>query len=763
MADGTPINVGRTHDEYMGKMPMVKVGNQSSYFLSLRFNPIVTIGSALLIAFFIIWCAWDPDFMVEGDDGANAKLKEGQAWIAEHFTWLYIGSQNIWLVFLVYIYIKFGNVRFGKDDEKPEFSDMSWFAMLFAAGIGVGLITYGVSETIWHYTSATRYVDENELKRAQESINLTIFHWGIHGWIVYAIVGASLSIVAYKWDLPLTLRSCFYPILGDRVFGICGDIIDIISVGTTMFGVCTSLGLGADVINTGLHRLNDDIDVDNDNKSLIIWVITLIATASVLTGLRYGIKTLSEICFYLGNFLLMSTLFLDDTWYLLNVMTQSIGFYFQWIIQLGWWCDAFLQSAGYGGFNGALNYGEGTTTGLAMGVGSVEEVEKQAKYLEWWTIFYWGWWISWAPFVGMFIAKISRGRTLGEFVQGVMTAPLVYTFAWFCVFGGAGLRMERRAAASGIDDNCGTFQTADDGGQVMRLSCRGGADMWYDVVSQPDYDLPEDLMVLISLVTIILYFVTSSDSGSLVIDCLCSNGVKEPPAPQRIFWALMEGACATALLNSGEGQDGLKAVQAASICAGLPYTIIICFMCTALHRALLYEAGRLKGGNFKSDLFEPVLGGLGDAGRCSQCQPIQKQIAFLLGLACPAIVYLKVSRQFLGNLRAIALSVIMLVCNGCLVIMILAGIATDKGEDGHGVWALGWVFYFGIAGPWTGLRATIRAEKNIVGNYLEDFFACFLMLPFAVAQINSQANEDAISYPDGSPSKVSSADMQDGL
>ncbi len=577
----------------------------------LRFNPLVSFVSIGLIWAFVIVC------IVYGSEVPFAEWKR---FIVSKFTWLYIGSQDLWAVFAILLYFsKYSNLKLGKPDDKPEFNDVTWFVMLFACGIGVGLFFYGVAEPIFHYTGANRYtadptMPDNTL--AQIAINLTLYHWGIHGWIVYCLVGLLLALMAYRENLPMTMKSCFYPLIGDKIFGWMGDLIDIISVLTTLFGVCTSLGLGTRQLNFGFSVLNSDINSDNTTiQVIIIWVITAIATISTVTGVGMGIRRLSEVCFGFGMFLMIVALFMDKTFYILNLLVQSLGYYIQYIIQLGWHTDAFEQ------------LGPSAHKELGRFVVDNKEPDGPETWIDDWTMFYWGWWISWSPFVGMFIAKISRGRTIKQFINGTLTAPVLYSIFWMVIFGGAGIRHEREASNMGLccnTDNAGWFinpmETLEiikdrslnnsvvaasgspwlckDGKcspcatsvmqmyqssnttylgfyqeyktlgidfgttladrSVTKLSCHGTEQMWFDVMR--GYSDIGTFLAVFSLFAIVLYFVTSSDSGSLVIDCLTSNGDPDPPTIQRVFWAVMEGATATALLVAG-GKDGLLALQ----------------------------------------------------------------------------------------------------------------------------------------------------------------------------------------------------------
>ena len=411
-----------------------------------------------------------------------------------------------------------------------------------------------------------RYSDN---QRAQDAINVTLFHWGLHGWVVYALVGLALALISHRKGLPMTIRSCFYPLIGDRIFGWMGDLVETISIVSTMFGVCASLGAGAMTMNSGLNQVNRSIEENVTNQTIIIWVITFFATISVISGLKLGIRRLSEICFGLGVFLMLVILFYDDTFFLLNLYVQSLGYYLQNFIQIGFHTDAYAQ------------------------VGNAPDGKENPNWMLGWTVAYWGWWISWSPFVGMFIAKISRGRTVKNFINATLTAPIIFTFLWFTFVGGAGINMERKAAQKGI--NCssplGGTNATEPYEHLFRLSCRSQSQMYFDLIQQYGDNLGTFLRV-VSMVSILLYFVTSSDSGSLVIDCLSANGNPDPPIAQRVFWALTEGACATALLTAG-GSNALSALLAAAVASGLPYTPILSLLCVSVWKVLRVEYGEI--------------------------------------------------------------------------------------------------------------------------------------------------------------------------
>eukprot|EP00795_Rhopilema_esculentum_P014324 gene14324-5364_t len=536
-------------------------------------------------------------------------------------------------------------------------------------------------------------------QRAQDAINLTFFHWGIHGWIVYVVIGLLLSFLSYRKNLPMTMRSCFYPLLGDRVFGVLGDIIDILSVVATMFGVCTSLGLGAIQLNSGFRRVNSKISISTDNQIITIWGITALATASVISGIKVGIRRLSEICFGLGMIILFIVFFHENTWYLLNLYVQSIGYYLQWVIQLGFHTDAFAQ------------------------LDNAPDNLEAPKWIDGWTIFYWGWWIAWSPFVGMFIAKISRGRTIKDFITYTLTIPILYTFLWLTVFGGAGIKMERDAENAGL--NCTNPVSAS--GKLFRLSCRTKEDMWFDLM-QKYGDLGTFLSVL-SLMGIILYFVTSSDSGSLVIDCLSANGNKDPPIIQRIFWALTEGACATALLKSG-GPNALTALQTASIASGLPYTVMLNFMCVALWRAVREDAGDYdpKNSEFTMGIFD-----------ITSLDRIGKAV---ISIFCPWYYMGKTS----GKLHRKHPAIFMVLFAIMFYLWIILMICEVKVE---GISYIGWTFFMMFVAYGAGIRINIRDKYKIEGNMVEDFFAVLILYPLAAVQMWDQTEKGEVPYSNG--------------
>ena len=515
---------------------------------------------------------------------------------------------------------------------------------------------------------------------------------------MYVVVGLLLAFVGYRQGLPMTMRSCMYPLIGDKIYGWMGDAIDIISVVCTMFGVCTSLGLGVMQLNAGVHRLKSSVEVSTLNQIIIIWCVTACATVSVITGLKMGIRRLSETCFALGVFIMMLVFFFDDPWHTLNLLVQSTGYYMQTIVQLGFHTDAFAQ------------------------LGNAHDGKEKPGWMDSWTIFYWGWWIAWSPFVGMFIAKISRGRTIRQFINATLTAPVAFSILWFTVFGGAGLKMERDATLANItcDLPKGGKDATESLNGLFRLSCRDKNDMWFDVMSQ--YGDMGSFLSVLSLIGIVLYFVTSSDSGSLVIDCLSANGDPKPPVLQRVFWALTEGATATALLYVG-GNEALNALQTVSIASGVPYTIMLCFMCVALWRAVKVEAGDLdpNGPQFTTGLLDVLSTPTVE----SVCKVIISIFAPWYSMGTAAGMVEKQNGRMWAHMLIMALPFY-----ACISMLVLERLCVFSG-----ICYVGYTLLFGFFAYATGVRNSIREKYQINGNIAEDFFAVMVLYPFAAYQM----------------------------
>lgn len=465
-------------------------------------------------------------------------------WLTHHMAWFFIGAANIFVLLCLGLIVSpLGRVRIGGREATPDFSYLTWFSMLFAAGMGIGLMFYGVAEPVSHFDAAMGGVTvENGVRtdwaplggaagNAAEAQSLamaaTIFHWGLHPWAIYAIVALALAIFSFNKGLPLAVRSIFYPILGERVWGWPGHVIDILAVFATLFGLVTSLGIGAEQAAGGIEHLFG-IEATNASKVLLIIAITLVALCSVVSGLEKGVRRLSEINIFLAFLLLAFVIIAGPT------AAIALGFF----ENLG----AYLTHL----------------PALSNPVG-----REDVNFTQGWTAFYWAWWISWSPFVGMFIARVSRGRSVREFLVAVLLVPSLVSVLWMTAFGGTAINQLL------VDG----FTGAQDAGLELKLFSMLGEMPLTGITS------------FIGIVLVVVFFITSSDSGSLVIDTITAGGKVNAPVPQRVFWASIEGVIAIALLLGG----GLVALQAMAVSTGLPFTIVLLVGCISIVKGLMSE------------------------------------------------------------------------------------------------------------------------------------------------------------------------------
>lgn len=499
-------------------------------------NPVFAISGAAIVAFVF--------FTLALPEQADTIFKGMFNFATKNFDWFLIGAADIVLIFALFLIISpFGNIRLGGSKAVPDYTYVGWFSMLFAAGMGIGLMFYGVSEPLSHFSSSIGgAVTEGDLRSdwaplagalgdqdgaLRLGMAATIFHWGLHPWAIYAIVGLALALFTYNKGLPLTIRSAFHPIFGDRIWGWPGHIIDILAVFSTLFGLATSLGFGATQASAGLNELFG-VPMGSTTEVILISAITAVALISVLRGLDGGVKILSEINMGLAGLLALFTLLVGPTVFLLAFFWDSLKAYVEFLPALA---NPFGRED--------LNFSQG------------------------WTAFYWAWWISWSPFVGMFIARVSRGRSVREFIICVLLIPSIVCVAWMSIFGGTAIHQV-------ITDNFTGAQDAELPRQLFQMLG----------------ELPlASVTSFIGIVLVIVFFVTSSDSGSLVIDTITAGGKVDAPATQRVFWCIFEGAVAIALLLGG----GLAALQSMVISTGLLFTVILLVMCYCIFRGLQSE------------------------------------------------------------------------------------------------------------------------------------------------------------------------------
>jgi choline/glycine/proline betaine transport protein len=484
-------------------------------------HPHVTFASAFFLIIFIFLSLM---FKEQATEAFGSTLK----YITNTAGWFFILVVNIVIIACVYFcFSRFGKIKIGGQDSSPEFSTFSWFAMLLSAGMGIGLMFWSVGEPMYHFSSPSPMFSgilPGTPEAAQAAMGVSYFHWGIHPWAIYSLVGLGLAFFSYNRGLPLTIRSVFYPLLGDKIYGFWGNLIDILSVLATLAGLATSLGLGVQQVNAGLNALWG-VEISTTVQVLLIAGITAVAALSVMSGLDKGVKYLSSLNMGLAAFFMLFLLVVGPTVFILSGFTQSLGFYFSNFTELSLWTETF----------------------------------KSTNWQDSWTVFYWAWWISWAPFVGMFIARISKGRTVREFILGVTLIPSLLSFVWMSVFGNSAIFLQMSQKADIVAAVKANVSTA--------------------LFSMLEHFPLTNLLSIIAIFLVVVFFVTSSDSGSLVVDHLTSGGKLDSPVPQRVFWAIMEGVVAATLLIGG----GLKTLQTASICTGLPFAVILLLMIYSLY------------------------------------------------------------------------------------------------------------------------------------------------------------------------------------
>ncbi len=455
-----------------------------------------------------------------------------QSAIVDNGSWFYVLTVAFIFFFVMFLGIsKYGEIRLGPDHATPDYSLPTWLSMLFAAGMGIGLMFFGVAEPLMHYLSPPT-AEKNTVEAVQEAMKMTFFHWGLHAWAIYAIVALVLAYFSYRHNLPLTLRSALYPLIGDKIYQWPGHLVDVFAVVSTVFGVATSLGLGASQVNAGFNYLFE-VDVSTTNQIIIMVVITTLAVTSVITGLDKGVRRLSEANMLLAVGLLLLIFVLGPSVFLLMAYLQNIGDYLADLIHNTFNLFAYKKTNWIGG----------------------------------WTIFYWGWWLAWAPFVGLFIARISRGRTIREFIVGVMLIPTAFTLLWMTIFGNSAIDLVH---------NQGVVLLGDMVSQDSSVAL---------FVFLENFPL-SSVLSFFGVLMIVIFFVTSCDSGAMVVDMLCSHGRNDTPLWQRVYWAVGIGIVAAILLLAG----GLSALQTMTIASALPFAIVLLLAIVGLIKALRVEA-----------------------------------------------------------------------------------------------------------------------------------------------------------------------------
>ncbi len=494
--------------------------------------PVFFVSGVIAVAFLVLG--------VVATDAVSSAANAALTGISTYFGWFYVLAATTFLVFVVVLMCsRFGRIRLGPDDARPEFRAPAWFAMMFTAGMGIGLVYYGVAEPLNHY-AAPPIGEPRTLESATDAMHYTFFHWGLHPWAIYIVLGLSMAYFTFRRGLPLRPAAAFYPLIGDRIYGWVGHLIDILAVFGTLFGLATSLGLGAQQINAGLETLFG-LPNNTTMQILLIAVITAVAVTSVMLGLVKGIRRLAIINMWLALGLMAFVFIVGPKLFMLSGLADYIGHYLQNLISTSF---------------------------------SVFDPNTSPAAADWqagWTLFYWGWWISWSPFVGMFIARISYGYTVRQFIAGALFVPAGLSFVWFTVFGGSALFYQMVAGVNLANPAVNAPENA----------------IFVLMRQLPVGDVIATLASVVTIVVVVLFFATSSDSGSLVVDMLTNGGDPHPVKAQRFFWAVLEGLVAMVLLAAGT--TGVEALQSAAITTGLPFALVLLVMCWSLFRGLQEE------------------------------------------------------------------------------------------------------------------------------------------------------------------------------
>ena len=503
-------------------MPSIK----PSLFANIKRN--VFLSTVLILVLFLALILFDPS-------GFEALTKHLNQWIIDSFSWFYVLSVALFLILLIFIALSdMGKIKLGPDHSLPEYSSGSWFAMLFTAGMGIGLMFFGVAEPVMHYVNPPTG-DGQTVDAAQQAMRITFFHWGLHAWAIYALVGLSLAYFSFRHNLPLKVRSALYPLVGKKIYGATGDAVDTFATLGTIFGVATTLGFGVTQINSGLNYLFGIQQSIGIQVGLIIFV-TFLASLSVGFGLDKGIKRLSELNLVLALVLLLFVFFASSSIYILQTSIQNAGQYVSNLFTMTFNLYAYQPNGWIGG----------------------------------WTIMYWAWWISWSPFVGMFIARVSKGRTIREFIVGVLFIPTGFTLIWMGFMGNAAL-----------------FSIIQDGHTSLISAVQQDSSVaLFEFLTHLPFS---EISSLIATVLVVLFFVTSADSGSLVIDYLTAE-TENSPLWQRLFWTILIALLSIILLMAG----GLSALQSATIMSALPFTLIMLLVCWGLLKALRLDVTKMR-------------------------------------------------------------------------------------------------------------------------------------------------------------------------
>lgn len=714
------------------------------------------------------------------DWSAGQEVDRWNHWAVEKTNWLQVVIRNAFLIVLGWCVYRHGDVKLARTDEEstPEYGKAVWFTMIFTSTMGVGLLLLSVAGPISSLAAGSTQVSNDE---AQAAILANFHHFGLHAWSSFSIVALAVSLAAHRWGLPMSMKGCFYPLLGDGIFGWIGDAIDGLTLVTSFFGVCASLGFAALQVNSGLHELVDGIaESDSAIQTVLVWVLMLGALVAVITGVTSGMQWLCVGCFAIGSFVLACVFLMGSPWYLLAVFTQSLGQYIQWVITLGTDADAF----------------DAPTVALSNNAAAAGMAAAEA-----WSAFYYNWWIALAPAAGIFIAKISKGRTIRELIFASLLAPALYCFIWMAFIGGATIELQRNAVAAGlaagVSEECAYVESSSfqvgSGGSVVTSndwvcgecqiknfvnSCASGVDCRFKYTHQPHkivnmvdsdhhsasnmwYALMDScgnlggFLALLTLVVTAGYFITTAAAGVCVMDSITSNGKSEGFLVQRCVWALLLASCATVLLHTG-ADDAFTVLMRCAAVIGLPFMLLLTLVCLATVRGLhLDDAHRNSDHKAEDD---------GDSQMHNDWHSdlldilVQPSISALAGLGLSIVVpflgVAKAHKAMKGNDSSAKVDQVLLLV--FLVVMWLGFVSCvliDWALVAHdSLWAVGWSCFFVHGCVAAKIRGAVRASRHIDGSVISDLAASVFAYPFVADQLAHESDlvEAAVLGPAGS-------------
>eukprot|EP00111_Clytia_hemisphaerica_P019325 TCONS_00057053-protein len=690
--------------------------------IHLNFNPLSSLLGALVLWLVIGWAIADWKTSLD-------HFNIARRWITDKCTWFYISSQLIWVIVIFYVYFKYGKLKLGLSTDKPEYGNFDYFAMIFTTGICNGLFYDGANAPIVGYRNTTDNLliyrgKSNHITQAQNSLNVVLLHWGFHGFSVYILPCLLLSVLCYRKGLPLTMRSSLYPVFGKKIFGRLGDIVDSVSLICIGFGVSTSFILGAIMLVVGLQSIVPELENNRTTRFIALWAVTGLSMISALSGIKIGIRRMSQLCFLTGALFTITIALSDNIFYLLNLAVQSIGHYTQFFVGTSTFTGAFLQQGNYPG-----------------------KTDVEINWMHENTVFYWGWWLGWAPLVAIFATRISKGRTIKNVVEFGFLIPILCNFIWFVVIGGVAIDMQNQAIDANLQCGMTTAERQNLGipTWVQRLGCVDENRRFFLVLEK--YEDIKIILQIIALLITLLYFITSFDSAALVMGSISSNGEEKPPLIQRIFWCITLAAVTSVLLIYEE-RVGRAEITGFTILAGLPFAILLCLSAVALWRLLKLEPNwsydklnhwamiygninsiqRLKNVSIATIAPWYFLGNIANNERRmkSRAKRVFKYVKYAIPFyLCIILLFLRLRFLYINN--------------------------------------LGWAFFIGFVTMTSQLRTKLRHRDGIQGNVIEDIVIC-VIYPLTVIQIHEQAkrSEERISNPYVAQNRTTSTRQHNG-